>query len=101
MNEDSVVYSIPCNGCDKVYIGETGRGINKRLYEHKGDVRRHNCSNSLVVHIDQHQHLPKWHDAKVVHKGLNKQMKNAQEAVYIRCDEVTKRALVRAANAPS
>ena len=55
INKESIIYSIPCNGCNKVYIGETGRGMTKRLYEHKADVRRHNSSNSLVVHIDQHQ----------------------------------------------
>ncbi|XP_045108045.1 uncharacterized protein LOC123502840 [Portunus trituberculatus] len=34
-NEDSVIYKIPCSGCSSSYIGETGRGLKKRIYEHK------------------------------------------------------------------
>ena len=52
VNNNSVIYSIPCKGCDKVYIGETGRGIEKRIYEHKADIRKHNRANSLVLHIE-------------------------------------------------
>ena len=38
-----VVYSIPCDGCPKVYIGQTGRSLKHRLAEHcralkNGDV---------------------------------------------------------------
>ena len=38
-----VVYNIPCDGCPKVYIGQTGRSLKHRLAEHRralknGDV---------------------------------------------------------------
>ncbi|XP_072035701.1 uncharacterized protein [Amphiura filiformis] len=32
-----VVYDIPCKGCDKSYVGETGRQFGTRLKEHKKD----------------------------------------------------------------
>ena len=38
-NERSVVYQIPCGSCDKSYIGETGKGMGKRVSEHKRDFR--------------------------------------------------------------
>ena len=49
-----VVYKIPCSGvCNKSYIGETGRGLIKRINEHKRDVRNHNRSNAIVLHIEE------------------------------------------------
>ena len=30
-----VVYSIPCDGCPNVYIGQTGRSLKHRLAEHR------------------------------------------------------------------
>ena len=60
---DSVVYQIPCSGCDKAYYDETGRGLKKRIQEHKNDIRNHRTTKALVVHIDEEGHLPKWSDA--------------------------------------
>ena len=88
-NENSIVYKIPCNGCEKVYIGETGRGIEKRLYEHKADVRKHNTSNSLVLHIEECHNLPKWGDVSIIEKGMNKKMRKALEAAHITINKVT------------
>ena len=36
-NDNSVVYKIPCSGCDKAYIGETYRGLRVRTREHELD----------------------------------------------------------------
>ena len=88
-NEDSVIYSIPCNICDKEYIGETGRGLDKRIAEHKNDVRKHRTSNSLVVHVDSHKHLPNWDAVTELDVGLNKRMRKAIEAAYICNKNVT------------
>ena len=50
---NSVVYKIPCSGpCKKSYVGETGRGLKTRLNEHKRDVRNHNTSNAMVLHLE-------------------------------------------------
>lgn len=35
-----VVYSIPCQDCDKKYVGETGRLLGTRIAEHKKDVEK-------------------------------------------------------------
>ena len=65
-NESSVVYRIPCSGCDRAYYGETYRGLTSRLKEHKADVRYHRDTNALVNHIDEYGHLPKLKGAEVV-----------------------------------
>ncbi len=83
VNNNSVVYSIPCKGCTKQYIGETGRGLKTRITEHRRDVLKHNTSNSLVLHIEKCKHLPKWEEAKEIKVGLKKRMRKAIEAALI------------------
>ena len=36
--------------CNKFYIGETSKNLNKRIYEHKKDFKTGNTTNSLVSH---------------------------------------------------
>ena len=45
-----VVYRVPCKDCGKVYIGEMGRNLKKRLVEHKVAVRRGDAKNGIAVH---------------------------------------------------
>ena len=84
---NSVVYKIPCSGsCDKSYIGETGRGLNIRLNEHKRDVRNHNTSNAMVLHIEKCQRFPDWANAHVIAEGMSKSVRKATEAPHILLD---------------
>ena len=82
-NNLSVVYKIPCNSCVCAYIGETGRGLEKRIAEHKSDLRAHRTSNSLVVHIDEHGHMPDWRGVEVLYKGAERNMRRTIEAAFI------------------
>ena len=45
-----VVYEIPCMDCEQVYIGETGRTMQKRVTEHKTAVRKYDKNNGIAVH---------------------------------------------------
>ena len=59
-----MVYEIPCTGCYKTYVGETGRGVDVRLKEHHSDVKFHCTSNAAVLHIEECHHLPDWNKTK-------------------------------------
>lgn len=50
MNKKEVVYQIPCQDCDSVYIGETGRSLGKRRGEHKYAVKTGDWKNGVAVH---------------------------------------------------
>ena len=78
------MYKIPCSGaCNKSYIGETGRGLETTLREHKRDVRNHNRSNAMVLHIETCETLPNWNQAEVIEKGMSKSIRKALEAAHI------------------
>ena len=88
-NADSVIYKIPCAGCPSSYIGETSRGVKKRTYEHKNDLRHHRTSNSLVVHAEDHGHLPDWDNVQVLHSGMDRKARKTTEAAYITTTKTT------------
>ena len=62
-----VVYRIPCQDCDKTYIGQTGRTLEHRVKEHKRAYTSANSLNSAVAeHSLEHGHCIKWDGAEVV-----------------------------------
>ena len=88
-NELSVVYNIPCSGCQYKYIGETSRGLTTRILEHRSDVRFHRTSNAIVQHNDTDNRLPDWQNAKVIHRGINKSLRKALESMHIELEQST------------
>ena len=86
-NENSIVYKIPCSGCDRGYFGETYRGLTNRLREQRADVRYHRQTSALVQHIDEVGHLPKWERAEIMENNLYKQQRKVVEALYIENNE--------------
>ena len=85
----SVVYKIPCDKCQLAYIGETSRGIKKRIQEHKNDLRHHRTSNSMALHAEKHDHLPNFGKAEVLHAGKKRRMRKLIEAAHITTEETT------------
>ena len=51
---------IPCGSCSKSYIGETGRGLQTRLKEHKRYMRNNSEHSALVIHAEKTHHIPDW-----------------------------------------
>ena len=46
-----VAYEVPCNDCPCVYIGETGRTLEKKcISEHKTAVKKNDPKNGIAVH---------------------------------------------------
>ena len=43
------VYKIPCSNCTKCYIGETGRALSTRIYEHQHSLK--SSKTALAEHV--------------------------------------------------
>ena len=88
LRPDSDVYSVPCGSCNKVYLGETGRGFRrKRMNEHRAAIRRHDTSNAFVIHADKEGHLPRWTDANIIANGLPPIRRKILESALIQLNE--------------
>ena len=56
LDKKGVVYEVPCEECNHVYTGETGRVLKKRLTKHKVAVKKCNNKNGIAVHAWKYVH---------------------------------------------
>ena len=77
-----LVSGLPCDGCSAAYYGETARGMERTLKEHRSDLRHHRTTNSLVLH-EEHGHLPRWENAAALHTKTEKWKRKLVEAAHI------------------
>ena len=78
-----VIYEIPCQDCEKVYIGETGRTLKKRVSEHKEAVRKFNMNNGVGTHVHNEDHRIDWEGAKVIGQQEFYWKRRVTEAIMI------------------
>ena len=84
-----MVYRVPCAECDSVYIGETGRTLEKRLSEHRGAVKRNDTKNGITVHALKTQHKVDLDAATVKQVETNYTRRSTIEAIHIKKQGVT------------
>lgn len=77
------VYSIPCKNCNNTYFGETGRDLPRRLYEHRGDIRRGNDLSSIFNHVLQ-GHSIDFDNSKFVFNSDNYINRRIVESILIK-----------------
>ncbi len=47
----SVVYQVPCKGCDQVFIGETNKNLKTQLAQHKQAVNQGDDKNGTCAEV--------------------------------------------------
>ena len=52
----AAIYSIPCKDCNKHYIGETQRNLEKIIYEHKRSIKTNDDRNAFFPHMLELKH---------------------------------------------
>ncbi|KAK9885600.1 hypothetical protein WA026_012362 [Henosepilachna vigintioctopunctata] len=65
-HRSSVVYSIPCGSCDRVYVGQTSRWISSRIISHKSDCRRGLNTCSLAEHVKNEHHIINYEETEIL-----------------------------------
>ena len=82
--QSDLVYSIPCQQCNAIYIGETCRKLETRLREHQLDVKNSRTKTGLSTHAIETGHNFDFDRAKVIHNNLtNTSKRKIIECLYI------------------
>jgi len=65
-NRNNIVYRIPCNDCDCIYIGQSKQKFCKRLYEHGYAIKKRDEKNALAMHVMKTGHTINFEKANIV-----------------------------------
>ena len=82
--EGGGVYVIDCMDCQEKYVGETGRGLEIRLREHKGAVTRNSPGSAVAKHCWEKDHRMDFRNSKMVFKNNNISHRRVVEGALIR-----------------
>ena len=80
--DTGIVYSIPC-GCNKFYIGQSGKSLDKRLSQHKYAIRSDNQQNAINIHNRLCDHPINWSQSRELFKSQGITERNILETVCI------------------
>lgn len=83
MQDSNLVYSIPCQDCTAVYIGQTSRNLSARITSHRSDTRRELNSSALSIHANQSNHSFNYDDTKILDRESNSKKRQFLEMVRI------------------
>ena len=81
-NEDkqNAVYQIPCQDCEKVYIGETSKTIKSRITKHKNAIKREDERSLPAKHVTENDHRFDWTEIKILNHAKTREAREFKEA---------------------
>ena len=84
--ESNIVYKIPCKDCSKSYVGQTGRYLKQRLYEHRREEHKRNVINptALVEHSRENNHHFDFENTTILKKEPYLSKRLLHEMIYIK-----------------
>ena len=82
------VYSIPCNDCEKEYLGQSKRQFGTRLKEHQKAVSTLNKGKSaLAEHVCDTKHAIVWENSKIITTNNRYGQRRCLEAWHINMNQ--------------
>ena len=78
------VYEIPCMQCNQKYFGESGRGLQTRLEEHRYAYENHSQNSAIVSHAFNKDHQINWGQSRVIFKSNDVQIRRLIEGAAIK-----------------
>jgi len=82
----NLIYNIPCNDCEKSYIGQTKQHLESRLKQHKASTKKQTKDNSdtaLAKHTFDTKHTFNYDNTKILHRENNFKKRITLESLYI------------------
>jgi predicted GIY-YIG superfamily endonuclease len=68
----NIVYNIPCNDCNFVYVGQTKRDLKSRISEHKSALHLNYVNSNVAEHSFKFKHDVNFNGAIVKYKESNR-----------------------------
>ena len=59
------IYRVPCNDCNKIYIGQTGKSLQARIKQHKYNIRGAQESDAVFLHVRDSSHSINFNNAAI------------------------------------
>ena len=78
-DNEGIVYKIPCK-CKEFYIGQSGKSLEKRILNHKYNIRTNNTSNAICVHNNICNFPVDWLQSQILFKCKDFVKRNIIEA---------------------
>ena len=83
LERGGVIYKQKCGGCEKVYVGETGRKAQIRKKEHERDVREMKMTSAISEHCHSMNHQPDFGSFQVIDTEKEWKRRRIKESLYI------------------
>ena len=81
----NVVYKINCKDCAACYIGQTKRHLEKRIKEHRNNIKRHESNYSVISnHRISYNHDFDWEFVSILHNEINIKKREIVEMIFIK-----------------
>ncbi len=82
-SSSNVVYRIPCGGCDKSYIGQTGRKLAVRIKEHESAVKNDSKNSAIADHSRNTSHSINFAQHSIIRHESNEFKRKVAEALVM------------------
>ena len=82
MENDNVIYEIPCSDCNVSYVGETKKQLQDRVKQHKAAVRNSTQLSLIFQHVSEHNHTMNFEASKVLSKCMYEKPRRLIESFY-------------------
>jgi len=86
-DRSDIIYKIPCNNCEKSYIGETSKKLKDRIKQHQGTIKRQDNRYAIYNH-SKIGHEFNWDNATVLATNKYQNKRRWIEATHILCNKV-------------
>nr|VZI50117.1 unnamed protein product [Spirometra erinaceieuropaei] len=82
LDKKEVVYKIPCEACDAVYCGQTGKSASTRIREQQLAVKRRDNLSQVAMHTLETVHAFAWNRTRIVGVCPFKKGRDFREAMH-------------------